>query len=112
MGGYAFVNLVDPGAVPGFWKTFEGYSNWLLPSRKRCYVSWCGPLQGFDAHVERYRNSPVMHEAVPDDCKPVILAAGVRIPFPPPTKVLRGPRVCDKKRAVTNRGPIRAVASP
>lgn len=91
--GYAFVNLVDPGVVPHFWNKFDGYFNWDLPSRKRSYVSWCGPHQGFDAHVERYRNSPVMHEAVPDDYKPAVFAAGVRIPFPPPTKALRRPRV-------------------
>ena len=28
---------------------------------KVCQVSWSGPHQGFDAHVARYRNSPVMH---------------------------------------------------
>ena len=28
-----------------------------------CQVGWSGPHQGFQAHVERYRNSPVMHKS-------------------------------------------------
>ena len=28
---------------------------------KVCRVTWSGPHQGLAAHVERYRNSPVMH---------------------------------------------------
>ena len=28
-----------------------------------CQVGWSGPHQGFLAHVERYRNSPVMHKS-------------------------------------------------
>eukprot|EP00439_Symbiodinium_sp_Y106_P038344 s1688_g4.t1 len=38
------------------------------------------------AHVERYRNSPVMHRSVPDEYKPVIFKNGVRKKFPRPTK--------------------------
>ncbi|CAE7480869.1 ML5 [Symbiodinium pilosum] len=44
--GYAFVNLVDPGVVPSFWRAFDGFSNWSLPSKKVCYISWSGPHQG------------------------------------------------------------------
>lgn len=91
--GYAFVNLVDPSVVPRFWRTFSGYSRWALPSRKACGVSWSGPHQGLEAHVERYRNSPVMHPSVADECKPVIFQAGQRVPFPPPLKMPRAPRV-------------------
>ncbi|CAE7943405.1 NLP2 [Symbiodinium necroappetens] len=57
--GYAFVNLVDPSYVAQFWAKFSGYSKWVLPSKKVCGVSWSGPHQGLEAHVERYRNSPV-----------------------------------------------------
>ena len=28
-----------------------------------CQVTWSGPHQGLDGHVERYRNSPVMHKS-------------------------------------------------
>lgn len=91
--GYAFVNLISPQVAQRFRNTFNGYSNWVLPSRKICGVNWSGPHQGLQAHIERYRNSPVMHEAVPDPFKPIVLHEGVRVPFPPPTKKLRAPRI-------------------
>eukprot|EP00439_Symbiodinium_sp_Y106_P041877 s759_g5.t1 len=55
--GYAFVNLVEPSFVPSFWKAFDGYTKWVLPSSKVCQVSWSGPHQGQKAHVDRYRSS-------------------------------------------------------
>jgi len=91
--GYAFVNLVDASVVPKFWTKFSGYSSWVLPSKKVCGVSWSGPHQGLEAHVDRYRNSPVMHASVPDEYKPVVFENGIRVPFPEPSKVPRPPRV-------------------
>lgn len=90
--GYAFVNLVSASVVRRFWKKFDGFSEWDLPSSKICHVDWSGPHQGLEAHVERYRNSPVMHKCVPDGYKPVLFEAGQRVPFPPPTKALQPPR--------------------
>lgn len=91
--GYAFVNVVSPEVVPHFWSVFDGFTNWAIPSRKVCYVSWCEPNQGLEAHIDRYRSSPVMHGSVPDEYKPVLLQNGCRIPFPKPTKAIRAPRV-------------------
>jgi len=93
--GYAFVNLVGPDVVQHFWKAFEGFSKWALPSKKRCFVTWCEPHQGLHAHIDRYRNSPVMHTSVPDEYQPILLEKGVRTPFPSPTKMIRAPRVRD-----------------
>jgi len=90
--GYAFINFVSCAAAAGFWKIFDGYSKWVIPSRKVSGVSWSGPHQGLEAHVERYRNSPVMSSAVPDEYKPVLFLEGVRTPFPPPTRRIRAPR--------------------
>jgi len=89
--GYAFVNLVDSKAVDDLWKIFHGFSDWALPTSKVCEVRWSGPHQGFKAHVERYRNSPVMHKSVPDEYKPVMFQNGVRKPFPKPTKKVKAP---------------------
>merc|ERR1719330_1788278 len=86
--GYAFVDLVHP-----FWKAFDGFSSWALPSRKACFVSWCEPCQGLQAHIERYRNSPIMHDSVPDEFQPLLLENGRRVPFPRPTKSIRAPRL-------------------
>jgi len=46
--------------------------------------------------IERYRNSPVMHEAVPTECKPQLFKAGVPVAFPQPTLRLREPRTRGK----------------
>jgi len=89
--GYAFVNMVDASAVFLAWKAFQGFSDWSLPSAKVCQVMWSGPHQGFEAHVERYRNSPLMHQNVPDVFKPMIFRNGKRQPFPKPTKCLQAP---------------------
>jgi len=90
--GYAVINLVDPALIPGFWNTFDGYSKWMIPSRKVCHVSWSSPHQGYQAHVEHYRNSPVMHESVPEAFKPIVFSGGKRIAFPAPTKTPKAPR--------------------
>jgi len=91
--GYAFINFVSSAAGAAFWKIFDGYSKWVIPSRKVSGVSWSGPHQGLEAHVERYRNSPVMSSAVPDEYKPVLFLEGARIPFPAPTRRIRAPRL-------------------
>merc|ERR1719281_364085 len=90
--GYAFVNLVDHATAERVKAHFEGFQNWKLASQKICEVSWGEPLQGLEAHIERYRNSPVMHEDVKEIYKPILLKDGVRIQFPEPTKRTRRPR--------------------
>jgi hypothetical protein len=91
--GYAFVNLTSSDDANRFCKCFSGFSDWALPSQKVCKVNWSKPYQGLTAHVERYRNSPVMHEAVPDEFKPALFSNGERSTFPPPTKKIRAPRM-------------------
>jgi len=91
--GYAFVNLVEPRIVNHFWRTFDGFKRWGMASKKRCNVSWSVPYQGFEANMEHYRNSPVMHCAVPDAFKPIVFRTGARIPYPAPTKSIRVPRL-------------------
>lgn len=90
--GYAFINLVSHEVAERFRVHFTGYCRWSAQSEKVCEVSWSDALQGVGAHVERYRNSPVMHETVPDECKPVLYKDGQRVPFPEPTKRIRAPR--------------------
>jgi len=91
--GYAFINFHKPEQAELFWKTFDGFTDWMIPSRKICTISWGNPHQGLWPNIERYRNSPVMHEQVPDLYKPVLFMDGVRVPFPEPTKKLRSPRI-------------------
>lgn len=71
--------LRNSAAVNKVWSIFDGFERWALPTAKVgtvavslqlkivpcqvCQVGWSGPHQGFEAHVERYRNSPVMHRS-------------------------------------------------
>lgn len=91
--GYAFVNLTSTEQATAFWKKFEGFNKWVVSSQKVCSVSWSCPYQGLNAHIERYRNSPVMHEDVPDEYKPMVFHNSVRGVFPSPTKKLKAPRM-------------------
>lgn len=90
--GYCFVNL-SVEAVERFWKHFDGFCSWTIPSQKVCRAAWGEPLQGLEEHIERYRNSSVMHEDVPDELKPVLFENGERVNFPPPTKRIRPMRI-------------------
>merc|ERR1712087_892469 len=90
--GYAFVDLVHASVVPQFWKTFDGYKRWMFPSAKVCKVSWSNSHQGLASNVKRYRNSPLMHESVPDEYRPVLFQDGGRIDFPSPSRELMAPK--------------------
>jgi len=89
--GYVFVNLVRGDVVPSFWKAFSNFSNWVIPSVKIASVSWSMPHQGLTSHIERFRNSPLMHKSVPEKYKPVFFVDGKRQPFPSPTKRIKPP---------------------
>lgn len=84
--GYAFLDLAHARTVPWFWKTFDGFDDWAVPSKKVCFVSWCEPDQGLQAHIERHRSSPLMRSDVPDEFKPVLFRDGCRAPFPGPRR--------------------------
>jgi hypothetical protein len=90
--GYCFVNLVDAAVASKFQATFQGFQGWTGSSRKVCEAVWSEFNQGLACHVDRYRNSPVMHADVPDECRPVLFKDGQRIEFPAPTKPLKRPK--------------------
>merc|ERR1712025_42051 len=90
--GYAFVNCVSRAEAEGMIAALNGFRGWNLNSSKVCEVVWGEPLQGLQSHIDRYRNSPVMHASVPDACKPAVFENGLRCRFPAPTKRLRAPR--------------------
>lgn len=92
--GYAIVNFFTHASAVAAMNRFQGFGGWPDQCDKVCDVVWSVPHQGFAAHVERYRNSPVMHAVVPDEVKPAIYGAdGFRLHFPEPTKRIRAPRV-------------------
>lgn len=106
--GYAFTNLCTPEDADKAMEKLQGHV--ISEGEKPLEVVWSEPHQGLQAHVERYRNSPVMHELVPDEHKPMLLNAGVPVPFPPPTKRLRPPRVRRSGADGKGRGKAATVA--
>jgi hypothetical protein len=84
--GYAFINFVNHESAIAFQKHFDGFSNWVATSGKVCKVTFSDRIQGLKQHVERYRNSSIMHESVPDEFKPMLFENGVPVRFPAPTK--------------------------
>lgn len=99
--GYALVNFVSHEQAVRALQHFEGFTQWKAWTPNACTASWSRFHQGLAAHVERYRNSPVMHDKVPDVCKPTVFRDGRAVPFPAPTRRLRFPRLRPKKGAPT-----------
>merc|ERR1711924_370716 len=69
-----------------------GYCSWEIPSQKVCEVGWSNKHQGLAEQIRRYRNSPVMHDSVPDEYKPMLFRKGIRQDFPAPTQMLKRPK--------------------
>lgn len=101
--GYAFINFQTHESAEMFKKHFHDFKDWQLPCGKACETSWSNLLQGYDAFVERYKNSSVMHESVADKFKPAIYRDGVRVPFPEPTKPIKWPRPRQRNRGGTGK---------
>jgi len=90
---YAFVDLVMPATAERFHRHFHGFDRWIGTCEKPVDVQWADNLQGLPALVERYRNSPLMHESVDDCHRPAIYRNGIRVPFPAPTTMVKHPRI-------------------
>jgi hypothetical protein len=91
--GYCFLNFTTHNNAQSFIEAFDGFSRWVVPSKKCCTVVWSDPHQGLEDYIERYRNSPIMHRSVPLEYKPALFRDGERVPFPAPTKNVRAPRI-------------------
>ena len=84
---FAFVNLVDGDAAVACKDAFDGYAL----QAGELTTAWASSLQGLQANVLRYRDSPVMHESVPDHFKPALFYRGAHVDFPAPTSALKTP---------------------
>lgn len=90
--GHAFVNFVCHDDAARAQECFAGFVAWEVESMKPCEALWREQSQGLAAHIQKYRNSAVMHESVPDENKPVLFVDGVRCSFPAPTQLIKAPK--------------------
>lgn len=97
--GYAFVNMCNPEMAQRLHTRLQGFNAWGVASHRVCDVSWVSGRHGLEACIQRYRNSHLMHESVPDGFKPAVFMRGARIPFPKPKGALRAPQSCGKRAA-------------
>lgn len=105
--GYVHVNLLDCTLSERAGQHFQGFNKWVgccnACDVAGCIADWRTVHSGLEALIERYRNSPLMHESVPDEHKPALFSNGKRVSFPAPTIRLKPPRVRHHKRsAVTS----------
>jgi hypothetical protein len=101
--GCAFINFTSTEDGARFMTQFQGFCDWGVPCNgaKKAEVSWSSACQGKQTHVDRYRDSPVMHPSVPESCKPMLFDShGNRDAFPPPQKPLYAPRMRGVRNAV------------
>ncbi|CAK0909501.1 unnamed protein product [Prorocentrum cordatum] len=85
--GYAFVNFINEEDTWRFMHVFHGLHHWQCKYLKVCTVS-LSRVRGLAANIEKYRNSAVMRDEVPDKFRPAIFHGGERVPFPGPTREL------------------------
>jgi hypothetical protein len=89
---YSFVNFVTPADALRALNALNGAEWPGSAAGEPLVAAWSEMHQGLRVHVERYRNSPLMHGAVPDEYKPILLKDGSRVKFPRPTQRLAPPR--------------------
>lgn len=92
--GYALVNCTSNASADRMLQYFEGFE---IAGGNQLSICWSQEKQGLAAHVERYRDSPMMHCSVPERYRPGLFRDGIQLAFPSPTKNLRAPRVRRQK---------------
>jgi RNA recognition motif-containing protein len=113
---YGFVNFEQHEQAVKAMAILDGFSGWVVNGEKGCEVEWSGAQQSLHALIERYRNSPVMHDRVPDAYKPLLFERGVQIPFPAPTQAVNPPKHANQSslqpNAEAEKLEVQAEASP
>ncbi|KAF4756650.1 hypothetical protein FOZ63_010157 [Perkinsus olseni] len=80
--GYAFINLCSHEYALQFMNVFHHYKLTAFNSLKVCETGFAR-IQGLQANVNHYRNSPVNEVSIPE-YRPILFNNGKEVPFPQP----------------------------
>jgi len=69
--GYAFINFIENRSLEQFKNIFENYKLPGFNSQKVCQVTYAR-VQGLEANIEHYQNSPVADVTIPE-YRPLVL---------------------------------------
>ena len=108
--GYGFLNLTSEEQTSRFFHVFEGFRDWAVDSDHVCSVCWSN-TNGLRANIDRYRNSPIMREEVPDTFKPILLSGGQEFALPVPTKEFLRRLRCRKAHGMRVEIPVSSAPS-
>jgi len=95
---YGLVNMTSNAVAQ---RVIEHFLDFHISAIHICQVSWSRPMQGLAAHIDRYRDSSMLHESVPSEYHPAIYANGVLIEFPKPIKHVKAPRIRHPKTSLS-----------
>lgn len=83
--GFGFANFTSADAARRFISELHG----VVVDGASISASYSEKDQGLPDLIDRHRNSPLMHHALPEEYRPLLLSNGLPVPFPPPTKKIR-----------------------
>lgn len=86
--GYGFVNMTAGEHVQHLIEKFDNQRLWPRSASLKLCSAGLSHAQGLEANIERFRNSPVMGDDVPERFKPALFAGDKRVPFPRPSREL------------------------
>jgi hypothetical protein len=69
--GYFFANFTTHGDAVQALDALHEFQAWRPASNKALRVSWATKTQGLDACIQRYKDSPVLRQDIPFECKPM-----------------------------------------
>merc|ERR1712232_880779 len=79
--GYFFINFCSHEIALRAWDQLAGFKDWAVYSNKVLRPAWATKTQGLRACIERYQSSPVMHQDIPVECKPMCVENGNLVPL-------------------------------
>jgi hypothetical protein len=91
--GYFFVNFTTHDIAVQAWDKLHGFKAWRREAQKVLRASWAAKTQGLEACIHRYKDSPVLRQDMPFECKPMRFENGQAVQFNHGLKLLPSPTV-------------------